>query len=133
VAASEHAPAVISGAWQVTGFLVLVLWLLARRVNRRGWQSLSRLLEAEREQQRGRPRSPAVHRRPFTEEPSLPDAVRPLPPSAYPRARVPGACRHEKILPVITLDGELVRWSCANPRCMAEFDRSVAMYEGPAS
>jgi hypothetical protein len=62
----------------------------------------------------------------------VPAAVVPLPPSAQPVTRVPGPCRHEKIVPVITLDGEHVRWVCNNPRCTAEFPASVAVYEGPA-
>ena len=63
---------------------------------------------------------------------AVPAAVIPLPPSAYPLTGAPGACRHEKIVPVITGDGEHVRWLCANPRCLARFDKSVAIYEEPA-
>lgn len=62
-----------------------------------------------------------------------PAATIPLPPSAYPLTVTPGSCRHEKIVPVITLDGELRRWMCANPRCTAEFDKSVAIYEEAGS
>jgi hypothetical protein len=68
----------------------------------------------------------------------LPAAVIPAPPGAQPVRRVPGPCRHEKIVPVFTdLEGNsemtLVRWVCANPRCDAEFPAGVAIYEEPAS
>lgn len=59
----------------------------------------------------------------------VPAAVIALPPSAYPLRHVPGACRHEKIVPVITGDGEHVRWLCASPRCSAEFPPDIAIYE----
>lgn len=58
----------------------------------------------------------------------LPAAAIPSPPSA--RHSGPGPCQHEKIVPVIDDDGELLRWICANyPRCEAEFHKSVAIYE----
>lgn len=60
----------------------------------------------------------------------LPAAVIASPPGAQPSAAVPGQCRHERIVPVIDDAGELHRWVCANyPRCEAEFDKSVAIYE----
>ena len=61
---------------------------------------------------------------------ALPAAVIPSPPGAQPVRGVPGQCRHERIVPVITGDGVLRRWICANfPRCSAKFDASIAMYE----
>lgn len=58
----------------------------------------------------------------------LPAAAIPSPPSVRPS--VPGPCRHEKIVPVITRDGELVKWLCANyARCDAEFPRDTAVYD----
>jgi hypothetical protein len=136
VAASEQGPAIVISSWEVIGFLAVVLWLLARRVHRRGREALNRLLEAEQEQQRDRLRSPSPRCRPgylSAYEPGLPAACIPAPPSARPSLHVPSACRHEKILPVITQDGDHVRWVCANPRCKAEFPASVAVYEEPAS
>lgn len=63
----------------------------------------------------------------------LPAAVQPTPPSAKPVRGVPGPCRHESIVPVIDDTGYLHKWVCANyPRCDAEFDRSVALYEPAA-
>ena len=60
----------------------------------------------------------------------LPAAVQPTPPSAKPVRVVPGPCRHESIVPVIDDTGYLHKWVCKNyPRCTAEFDRSVALYE----
>jgi hypothetical protein len=73
----------------------------------------------------------------------LPAAVIPAPPGAQPvlgpgspvwtgLTGAPGACRHERIVPVIGSDGELHRWVCANfPRCDAKFDKSVAVYDEP--
>jgi hypothetical protein len=64
------------------------------------------------------------------DEAALPAAVIPSPPSARPVRGVPGACRHERIIPVIAADGELKRWICANyPRCEAEFGKDIAIYE----
>jgi hypothetical protein len=61
---------------------------------------------------------------------ALPAAAIAAPPSARPAVAVPGPCQHEKIIPVITADGELVRWVCANyPRCDAKFPPSTALYE----
>jgi hypothetical protein len=60
----------------------------------------------------------------------LPAAVIPAPPGARPVTRAPGRCRHERIVPVISGDGELHRWICANyPRCAAKFPADVAVYE----
>lgn len=60
----------------------------------------------------------------------MPAAVIPSPPGAMPVTGVPGACRHERILPVITRDGDVVRWICANyQRCDAEFPPDTAIYE----
>jgi hypothetical protein len=60
----------------------------------------------------------------------LPAAVIPSPPGARPVAGVPGECRHERIVPVTDGAGEVHKWVCANyPRCEAEFDKSVAIYE----
>jgi hypothetical protein len=62
----------------------------------------------------------------------LPSAVIPAPPGAFPANRVPGRCRHERIVPVITDGGDVRRWLCANyPRCTAEFDADTALYEAP--
>jgi hypothetical protein len=64
---------------------------------------------------------------------ALPAAVIAAPPGARPVAGVPGKCRHERILPVVTVTGEVVRWVCANyPRCEAEFPADVAIYEPDA-
>lgn len=61
---------------------------------------------------------------------ALPAAVIPAPPGSRPVSGSPGPCRHERIVPVITDDGELMRWVCANyPRCDAQFHSSVAVYE----
>jgi hypothetical protein len=58
-----------------------------------------------------------------------PHAVIPSPPGAKPVQITPGPCRHERIVPVINGSGELEKWVCANyPRCLAEFDKSVAIY-----
>jgi hypothetical protein len=62
---------------------------------------------------------------------ALPAAVIPAPPGARPVRGVPGPCQHERIVPVITSDGELRRWACANyPRCMAWFPPDTAIYDG---
>ena len=61
-------------------------------------------------------------------EREIPAAVIPSPPSA--RRTGPGPCPHDKIIPVIGTDGELLRWICANwPRCDARFHKSIAVYE----
>jgi hypothetical protein len=61
---------------------------------------------------------------------AVPAAVIPTPPGQGPVTASPGPCRHERIVPVITDGGELVRWICANyPRCDAQFSKSVAIYE----
>lgn len=64
---------------------------------------------------------------------AVPAAVIPAPPGAAPVSAVPGSCRHERIVPVITGDGEVVKWICANhPRCSAEFPPDTAIYAGEA-
>jgi hypothetical protein len=62
---------------------------------------------------------------------ALPAAVIPAPPGAQPVRGVPGPCRHEKIVPVITREGEVVKWICANwtRGCDAEFPAGIAVYE----
>lgn len=71
---------------------------------------------------------PDVSSRPS--EAMVPAAVMPAPPGAAPTRTVPGPCRHEKIVPVIAGDGELLRWVCANyPRCDAQFPPGTAIYE----
>lgn len=60
----------------------------------------------------------------------LPAAAVAAPPGAQPVTGIPGACRHERVIPVIGADGDLKRWICANHgRCAAEFDKSIAVYE----
>jgi hypothetical protein len=67
--------------------------------------------------------------RPAAPEP-LPAAVIAAPPGALPVRGVPGECRHERIVPVIDGDGDLIKWVCANwSRCDAEFSKSVAIYD----
>jgi hypothetical protein len=63
---------------------------------------------------------------------ALPAAVIPAPPGARPLHGVPGACRHERIVPVITDGGEVRKWICANwtRGCAAEFPPEIAVYEG---
>jgi hypothetical protein len=66
---------------------------------------------------------------PVTIEAPLPAAVIPYPPGARP-AGVPGECQHERIVPVLSNGGDLLRWVCANyVRCEAWWDRSIAVYE----
>lgn len=132
---AQQGTTIIISGWEIIGFLVFVLWLLARYARRRGRQQLELMQDAEREQLTRRMSTAPRYRRPGQPgygEQALPAACIASPPSAHPVVYVPSACRHEKILPVITDAGELVRWVCANPRCMAEFDRSVAMYEAEA-
>lgn len=60
---------------------------------------------------------------------AVPAAVIPSPPSAKPLLPVPGECRHERIVPAITGDGDVVAWLCANaPRCEAQFPPGIAVY-----
>lgn len=63
---------------------------------------------------------------------ALPAAVIPAPPGAQPVRGVPGQCRHEKIVPVITDGGEVRKWICASwtRGCAAEFPPEIAVYEG---
>jgi hypothetical protein len=63
---------------------------------------------------------------------ALPAAVIPAPPGALPVRGVPGQCRHERIIPVITDGGEVRKWICANwtRGCAAEFPPEIAVYEG---
>jgi hypothetical protein len=63
---------------------------------------------------------------------ALPAAVIPAPPGARPVRGVPGQCRHERIVPVITDGGEVRKWICANwtRGCAAEFPPEIAVYEG---
>jgi hypothetical protein len=164
LAGAEHAPGLIVWLSQNWLWIVIWLWILGgfgaagewlRRV-RHG----SRRARALRHQRRvelayakaGRPypRRTARPVAPLTPpearvyqpvadagEFELPAAVIPAPPGAQPVRRVPGPCRHEKIVPVFTdLEGNsemtLVRWVCASTRCDAEFPAGVAIYEEPA-
>jgi hypothetical protein len=119
----------------------IVLWLLGvfgsagewlRRLHKRQRKALERRRAYRLELARARAglpyreaQVPAAGSQPDL---ALPAAVIPAPPGVA--RTVPGPCRHEKIVPVIGADGELKRWVCANyPRCDAEFDKSVALYE----
>ena len=58
-----------------------------------------------------------------------PPGARRLPGTATFRGE-PGPCRHERLIPVITEDGEVRRWVCANhQRCEAVFPPDTALYE----
>lgn len=141
LASAHQAAQTLSGAdifWITIIVLGLLSWLGERyRRVRLGMREAGELRHRRR-LELAMARSPysrgRVYRRPgdlAEDEFAVPAAVIPLPPSAYPLNHAPGACRHEKILPVITGDGEHVRWLCANPRCDAEFPAGVAVYEEP--
>lgn len=69
-------------------------------------------------------------KQPRQAEAMVPAAVIPAPPGAAPSRMVAGPCRHERIVPVISRDGDLLRWLCANyPRCEAVFPPGTAIYE----
>jgi len=60
----------------------------------------------------------------------VPSAVIASPPGARPARGVPGPCRHEEIVPVISQYGKVLRWLCANhDRCEAVFPADTSLYE----
>jgi hypothetical protein len=126
VSAAQQTTVTITGPdLIVVSFAVLAMLGYARRKGR----ALRRAARDAAELRHRRRVELAMARPGHAAEFAVPAAVQPLPPSAYPLTAAPGSCRHEKIVPVITSDGEHVRWLCANPRCLARFDKSVAIYE----
>jgi hypothetical protein len=132
--AAHHAQDISGGGLLI---LIMLAWWLAGKVIRNVAASHRAALEARHRRRVELACAKAAHRLPgipaeHPEAAPVPAAVIPAPPGARVTntSVVPGPCRHEKIVPVITGDGDVVRWLCANyPRCTAEFGPDTAVYE----
>lgn len=141
IIAGEDAVALAVMGWLGVGVVLAYSRWISRAARRALDQHHQRRLELARATQTTR----IIYQQPCDRPIVTAEGGQPVPPSVATRCNppsgyglvagagtltaTPGPCQHRNAVPVHTLDGELVRWLCLNPRCGEQLPATWAVLD----